>query len=218
MNKTGIRKIIPVISILALFILQTSAQKTDNPELDKQVQSFLDSHSREWYDMNVPASDGKLLFDLIVNNNYTSALEIGTSTGHSGIWIAWALSKTGGKLITIDIDETRHQEAVKNFKEAGLEDYIDARLANAHELVPDLEGPFDFVFSDADKSWYKNYFLAVDPKLIVNGCYTTHNVSDRPGNRWNSDYLQFLKELPNYETAVDNRGGGVAISYKRAEK
>ena len=218
MDKKYVRKPLSLILLLVFFAFQACAQQIDNSALDKQVQAFLDNHSRQWYDMNVPSSDGQLLFDLIVKNNYTSALEIGTSTGHSAIWMAWALSKTGGKLITIEINESRHREAVKNFREAGLEDYIDARLANAHELIPDLDGPFDFVFSDADKSWYRNYFLAVDPKLKINGCYTTHNVSDRPGSRWNSDYLQFLKQLPNYETTVDNGGGGVAISYKRAEK
>ncbi len=55
--------------------------------------------------MNVPLSDGKILYDLIVKNNYKNAVEIGTSTGHSAIWMAWALSKTGGKLITIEIDK-----------------------------------------------------------------------------------------------------------------
>jgi len=66
--------------------------------------------------MNVPASDGKILYDIIIKNDYKQALEIGTSTGHSGIWIAWALSKTGGKLITIEIDEDRYQEALTHFK------------------------------------------------------------------------------------------------------
>jgi predicted O-methyltransferase YrrM len=83
-----------------------------------------------------------------MRNNYKKALEIGTSTGHSSVWIAWALSKTGGKLITIEIDEGRHRQALAHFEEAGLSEYIDARLADAHELVPKLEGPFDFVFCD----------------------------------------------------------------------
>jgi predicted O-methyltransferase YrrM len=115
--------------------------------------------------MNVPTNDAQLLYDLVIKGKYTSALEIGTSTGLSGIYIAWALSKTGGKLITIDIDEGRHKIALENFKKAGLSEYIDARLADAHSLVKELKGPFDFVFSDADKNWYKNYFIDVDPKL-----------------------------------------------------
>jgi caffeoyl-CoA O-methyltransferase len=191
----------------------------ENPELDQKVEAFLASKSRQWYDMNVPTQDGKLLYDLIINGNYKSALEIGTSTGHSGIYIAWALSKTGGKLITIDIDESRHKEALQNFKEAGLSDYIDARLADAHVLVRELEGPFDFVFSDADKYWYKNYFMDVDPKLKVGGCYTTHNISEGRGGRrgQNQDYLEYVRSLDNYESTLNTTGGGLLISYKVAE-
>lgn len=194
------------------------SQSQDQAEIDKKVRAFLNKHSGEWYDMNVPAKDGKLLHDLILENNYQRALEIGTSTGHSSIWMAWALSKTGGKLITIELDEKRHKEALKNFKEAGVSDFIDAKLADAHVLVPKLEGPFDFVFSDADKTWYRNYFLAVDPKLLVNGCYTTHNVSDRPGYGSNSDYLEFLRSLPNYKTSVNSDGNGMSISFKTADQ
>ena len=110
--------------ILGIFLITCSnAQNIDskNAELDKKVEAFLKDNRGNWRDMNVPASDGQLLYDLIIKNNYTQALEIGTSTGHSGVWIAWALSKTGGKLITIDIDESRHKEALENFKKANGE-------------------------------------------------------------------------------------------------
>ena len=188
--------------------------------LDDRVRTFLNENAYRWYDMNVPVADGRTLYDLIVENGYTRALEIGTSTGHSSIWIAWALSKTGGKLITVEINERRYREALANFEEAGLSEFIAARLADAHTLVPELEGPFDFVFSDADKHWYEKYFKAVDPKLVVGGCYTTHNVSDRRsrysgGSR--GSYLEFLLSLPNYETTIDHSGAGLAISYKKKE-
>ncbi len=198
----------------ATFIME----KYNNQDLDERVRSFLDSHRHSWRDMNVSETDGKVLYDLIIKNNYTKALEIGTSTGRSGIWIAWALSKTGGKLITIEINEERHKEAVANFKEAGLSDYIDARLADAHKLVPQLEGPFDFVFSDADKGWYKNYLIAVLPKLEVGGCFTAHNVSGR--RQWGiGEFLDYLESLPYMETTIDRSSwSGISISYKRAEK
>lgn len=197
-----------------------------NPVLDEKVKQFLAAHSGQWHDLNISAADGQLLYDLIIKGNYKSALEIGTSTGHSAIWIAWALSKTGGKLITIEYDETRHETALQNFKEAGLSEYIDARLANAHTLVKELKGPFDFVFSDADKDWYKNYFIDVDPKLKIGGCYTTHNISDRStggygryggrgGSGGSGDFLDYVKSLKNYETTLNR---GTLISYKRAEK
>lgn len=194
-----------------------------NPSLDEKVKKFLADHSGQWHDLNIPEADGITLYDLIIKGNYKSALEIGTSTGHSGIYIAWALSKTGGKLTTIEIDESRHKTAVENFKQAGLSEYIDARLADAHLLVKELKGPFDFVFSDADKDWYKNYFIDVDPKLIAGGCFTAHNISAGGtggfgGNTGQAIFLNYIKSLKNYETTVNTKGGGLSISYKKAEK
>src|SRR5450756_1118329 len=187
-----------------------------NPALDEKVKKFLSDHSRQWYDMNIPAVDGQLLYDLIIKGNYKSALEIGTSTGHSGIWIAWALSKTGGKLITIDIDEGRYREALKNFKDAGVSAYVDARLADAHDLVAKLDGPFDFVFIDADKEWYTNYAKAVLPKLAVGGALTAHNVSQYGGRRqMTGGFYDYIRSLPNLETSFS---AGVMVSRKRSEK
>jgi len=202
---------------LLSFVIFLYPQLGENQDLDERVKRFLDENRYQWRDANVPTSDGQLLYDIIIKNNYTQALEIGTSTGHSAIWIAWALSKTGGKLITIEINERRHRQALANFEEAGLSEYIDARLDDAHELVPQLEGPFDFVFSDADKGWYKNYFIAVLPKLKVGGCFTAHNIRGRGG--WGTgEFLEYVQSLSFMETTVDRRGGGVSISYKKADK
>lgn len=188
----------------------SQTKESGDAKLDKQVREFLDRRKNTWQDLNVPEADGQLLYDIIIQNKYKNAVEIGTSTGHSGIWIAWALSKTGGKLITIEIDEDRYEEALANFKEAGLSQYIDARLADAHEMVPALKGPVDFVFSDADKSWYINYFKDMDPKLAVGGCFAAHNV-DR---NTNYSFYEYVSKLSNYKTTIDNRGRGMSISYK----
>ena len=139
------------------------AQKKDS--LDEKVMKFLQEHRNNWRDLNIPYEDGQVLHDLIVSNRYTSALEIGTSTGHSTVWLAWALSKTGGKLITIEIDEARQKQAIENIRKAGLSEFVEFRLGDAHELVKQLKGPFDFVFSDADKDWYTQYFKDIHPKL-----------------------------------------------------
>lgn len=187
-------------------------------DLDRTVQAFLDRHRGTWRDLNVPASDGQVLHDLILKHKYTRALEIGTSTGHSGVWIAWALAKTGGRLTTVEIDRGRHQTALANFKEAGLASYIDARLGDAHEIVPALAGPFDFVFSDADKDWYRNYLIAVWPKLTPGGCFTAHNVSGRAAGGIR-EFLAHLKTLPDAETTFDTSSReGISISYKRSGK
>lgn len=183
---------------------------------DERVQKFLNDNRNSWRDLNVPYEDGKVLHDLIVKNNYKSALEIGTSTGHSTIWIAWALSKTGGKLVTIEIDERRHHQAIENLKKAGLSHIVDARLADAHILVKELSGPFDFVFSDADKDWYIQYFKDVDPKLVIGGCFTAHNVRNNYGGT--KEFVDYITALDNYETTIDKTSrSGISISYKRSK-
>lgn len=211
-------RIIPAALAAAITFgpLDLGAQTRDQAALDARVTRFLDERAGRWRDLNVPASDGQLLHDLVVKHGYTRALEIGTSTGHSGIWIAWALSKTGGRLITVEIDGARHEEALANFEAAGLSEFVDARLGNAHDIVPALDGPFDFVFSDADKDWYPNYFTAVFPKLTPGGCYATHNISERGrGAAGSREYLALLRRTPGAETSVDERGGGMAITFKR---
>ena len=209
------RAFVVSLSLLVGAMASLPAQTThpNVKELDAQVTRFLDERRGSWRDMNVPEADGRLLHDLIVEHRYRRALEIGTSTGHSGIWMAWALAKTGGRLLTIDIDEGRYREAVANFKAAGLAPYIDARLADAHDLVPTLAGPFDFVFIDADKDWYTTYARSVLPKLRSGGCLTAHNVS--PRRRWSmtGDFYEYITGLPTLDTKVVN--GGLSISFKR---
>jgi predicted O-methyltransferase YrrM len=214
-----IQRAVVLVSATAACAVVGAHQTGDSRQVnvDARVQAFLDEQRGRWHDLNVPESDGRQLHELVASNRYTRALEIGTSTGHSGIWIAWALAKTGGKLTTIEIDEGRYRQAVANFKRAGVADFIDARLADAHDLVARLDGPFDFVFIDADKDWYTNYAKAVIPKLKIGGCLTAHNVSARMG--WRSitgDYYDYVKRLPFMETTVSP--GGLAVSYKRRER
>jgi predicted O-methyltransferase YrrM len=196
-------------------VLSLPARSADAALVEQRAQAFLEKRRGTWRDLNVPEVDGRTLHDLIVKNDFKHAVEIGTSTGHSSIWIARALAKTGGRLITIEIDPRRHREALANFKEAGLSDYIDARLADAHTLVPQLEGPIDFVFSDADKDWYKNYFVALWPKLAAGGCFTAHNVSGRMGGI--REFLEYAKAREDGVTTIDSRSGaGLSITCKKA--
>lgn len=202
--------------------MEFSPEPEENQSTDEKVRDFLESHRYKWRDMNVAEADGKILYNLIIKHNYKKALEIGTSTGHSAIWIAWALSKTGGKLITIEIDRGRYNEAVENFKEAGLSEFIDARLADAHKLVPELQGPFDFIFIDADKDWYTSYAKSLVPKLEVSGCLTAHNVSERRGRggyNMTGNFLDYMRNLPYMETSiVRESSAGISVSYKKQDK
>jgi caffeoyl-CoA O-methyltransferase len=203
-----------VLAALALIVpgFPTVAGQSEKPgPVDASVTRFLEQHRYSWRDLNVSEADGQALYDTVLKGGYKRALEIGTSTGHSGIWIAWALSKTGGKLVTIDIDEDRYREALANFKAAGVAPWVDARLGDAHDLVPRLDGPFDFVFIDADKEWYTNYAKAVLPKLAVGGALTAHNVSPSGRRQMTGDFYTYVKALPNFQTTFV---AGVMVSRK----
>jgi predicted O-methyltransferase YrrM len=212
-----------VFSLFFMFFVSPCLSRTAEKEsaLDARVKAFLARMDYGWRDMNVPEADGEALYQIVLENKYKKALEIGTSTGRSGIYIAWAVSKTGGKLITIEIDEGRYEEAVANFKEAGLGDYVDARLADAHELVEELPGPFDFVFIDADKEWYENYARAVIPKLQAGGCISAHNVYERGWGRRGygggpGGYFEYMKSLPEFESSILPQGSrSLSVSYKK---
>jgi caffeoyl-CoA O-methyltransferase len=227
-------KLASILILTLVFGAIGFSSMSDTQDLDRQVQQFMDSRRGSWRDLNVPEADGKALHDIIVQHGYKNALEIGTSTGYSGTWIAWALAKTGGKLVTIEIEKDRYDEAVANFRAAGLAKYVDARLGDAHEIVPALQGPFDFVFCDADKDWYVNYLKAVLPKISKGGCFAAHNIMERFGGSgrgrggfgrggWGGeggDYLEFARSIASLETKVlDLQGsGGLAVSYKKSEK
>ena len=214
----------PAVAMIVAWLMSCSVMQGQPPHPeerpsvdDAKVKAFLEAHRDAWHDLNVPESDGKLLYNLIVKNHYRNILEIGTSTGRSTIWLAWAASKTGGTVTTIEIDEDRHRQAVANLTEAGLRPYVDALLGDAHQLVKELTGPFDFVFSDADKDWYTNYFVDVYPKMSIDGCFTAHNVSARSGSQEAiQEFLNHLETVPDLETTIDTSSrAGVSISYKR---
>ena len=192
-------------------------QPTGLSVLDSQVSRFLEEARNAWSDLNVPYEDGKTLYSLVLKGRFKNILEIGTSTGHSTIWLAWAASKTGGRVTTIEINRERYEKALANFKKAGVASYIDARLADAHQLVPRLNGPYDFIFCDADKDWYLQYFLDLESKISPQGCFTAHNVL------WRYDphikkFLDYVKGDRGFRTHIEKGSGeGISVSC-RVEK
>ncbi len=182
-------------------------------EFDRKVQAFLDAQRNKWDYLNVPYQDGKILHDLVVQGGHKAILEIGTSTGHSTVWLAWAAAQTGGRVVTIEIDRGRHERALANLRRAGVAGYVDARLADAHDLVKALPGPWDFVFQDADKEWYPQYFRDLEAKMAPGGCYTAHNVA-RPYARQVIEFLDYASKRPgvSFRYAEGASGEGISIN------
>jgi predicted O-methyltransferase YrrM len=164
--------------------------------------------------MNVAPAEGEYLENLVKKLKAKRVLEIGTSNGYSGIWFALGLRETGGKLITLDIDEGRRSLALKNFKATGFDDIIDSRLGDALKTIPTLEGPFDIVFLDAWKPDYKKYLDMTLPMVPSGGVIAAHNVDSHPQEM--QDFLDAIKTHPQLKTEWVKAGpAGLSISWKK---
>jgi len=102
-------------------------------------------------------------------------LEIGTYTGYSALCLAEGLTENG-KLITIDVNAEIEDFTRAYFSESELNSKIDYRIADAMELIPQLDEQFDIVFIDADKQNYINYYHLVFDKVKKGGYILADNV------------------------------------------
>ncbi|QGJ68931.1 O-methyltransferase [Planctomycetales bacterium 10988] len=158
---------------------------------------------------NVPEHDGRLLRIMAQSVNAKHIVELGTSTGYSGIWFGLALKETGGKLTTYEIDADRAATARANFKRAGMTDMITLVEGDAHEEVKSLEGTIDVIFLDADKEGYVDYLNKLLPMLRPGGLILAHNINPRMAD---PKFMEAITTDPNLETVVR---GGMGITLKK---
>ena len=118
--------------------------------------------------------EGRFLEMLVWVSGARRVLEIGTYSGYSALSMAAALPDDG-ELITCDVSEEAHEMARRYAAESPHGHKIDFRLGPALETIETLEGPFDFVFIDADKQNYVNYFHATLPLLADRGLIVFDN-------------------------------------------
>lgn len=130
--------------------------------------------------MQIAPEQGQFMALLVKLMGARKALEIGTFTGYSALWVALALPPDG-RLVACDIDATWTAMARRFWSEAGVADKIDMRLAPALETLDDLiaggeAGSFDFAFIDAEKTDYDAYFEAALTLLRPGGLIAVDNV------------------------------------------
>src|SRR4051812_44568580 len=136
-------------------------QKPPRPKDDgeKRILDALDAARQGQRYANVSTADGRLLRQLTEAVGAKRVVELGTSTGESGLWFALALRKTGGHLYTHDIDPERMEVARENFRKAGVEDLIPIIEGDAHETVTQHKEPVKGVFIVAYKPGEPDYFV-----------------------------------------------------------
>jgi predicted O-methyltransferase YrrM len=156
---------------------------------------------------NVPRSDGAFLRWLIVATGRRRALEIGTANGYSALWLGLGLEAIGGHLTTVEIRPELVQQARANVERAGLEKVVTVIQGDALKVVPSLKERFDFVFLDIGPRPLP-FFKAVEPKLTEEAIVVAHRPPMRHALR---DYLEYLKQRPEWLTTIVQTGAPTAI-------
>ena len=130
--------------------------------------------------IHIRPEEGHFLQVLVRASMAKNVLEIGTLGGYSGIWIARGLV-SDGKLTTLELDPHHAAVAREPFALAGLLDQVEIKIGDAHQSLIDLstQEPFDFVFIDAEKPGYTDYFIWCMTNVAQNGVITAHNVLRR---------------------------------------
>jgi len=136
-------------------------------------------------------------------------VEIGTSTGYSGLWFCLAIEKTGGHLTTFEIDHYRAGMAGHHFQQAGVEKLVTLVEGDAHAEVAKLKGPIDVAFIDADKGGYVDYLNKLLPLVRPGGLILAHNVDMVP------EYVKAVTSNPDLETIFYMQGAGLAVTLKK---
>ena len=182
-------------------------------EAEKKVLDLLAEMGadRDLRYLSVSEADGRLMRQLAEAAGARTIVELGTSTGYSGLWFSLALRATGGHLYTHELDPGRAETARKNFERAGVSELITVIVGDAHELVTQHEGPIDVVFLDADKEGYIDYLVKLLPHVRPGGLILAHNMSSpRPDPR----YIEAITTDPALETTfqlMDGAGLGVTL-------
>jgi caffeoyl-CoA O-methyltransferase len=211
------RSMQPTVSVTALLVAATclavpqpSSPPLAKNEVEKKILAVLDGivKSHHTY-LSVPMQDGRALRLLAEAAGAKSVVEIGTSTGYSGLWFCLALQTTGGHLTTFEIDHGRATMARGHFKEAGVDNLVTIVEGDAHQNLAKLKGAVDLAFIDADKDGYMDYLNKVLPLVRPGGLILAHNVD------MVLDYVKAVTTSADLETIFYMQGGGLAVTLKK---
>jgi len=159
---------------------------------------------------------------LLKSINAKKILEIGMSVGYSGLWFADAIMSNtqGGQIITIDREQFKIDTATRNFEEAGVSSLIKIREGEARKILHEIkeefgENYFDFIFIDADKESYIEYFDLCLPLVRKGGIIGADNILfPERFNKMMADYLSHVRNNPNVQSVTVPIDNGEEVTIK----
>jgi predicted O-methyltransferase YrrM len=181
---------------------------------EKIMRAPLATGTGDWRDrvlLAVGPDTGRLINILARSLKAPTILELGTSYGYSGIWLAEAARATGGRLITMELQDYKSNRAREMASQAGLADHVDFKVGDAVQMISELPAGIDFVLVDLWKDLYvpclKAFYLKLNPGAII--------VADnmlRPANEEVKQYAKAVRALPGMTSVLLPVGSGIEIS------
>lgn len=154
---------------------------------------------------------GRLLNILARSLEAPSILELGTSFGYSGIWLAEAARASGGRLVTMELHDYKSVHAQEMSARAGLSRFVDFKVGDAVRMIGELPGKVDFVFVDLWKDLYVPCLEAFYPKLNPGAIVVADNVL-RPGGEDVRAYGRAIRAKPGITSVLLPVGSGMEVS------
>ena len=167
-------------------------------------------HSKKM--LNLEPATASLLYFILRSAQRRRILEIGTSNGYSAIWIAAAVTPAGGEVISIDRSADKHALARVNLEKAGLAHCVTLVTGEAAKTIPNLAGPFDAVFFDADRINAGAELQMLLPKLSQDVIVAADNVLSHP--REIAGYLEAIRALSDFWEFTVPVGKGLSVAYR----
>ena len=164
-----------------------------------------------------------MFYNIILKSIHAkNILEIGMSVGYSGLWIADAIMSNtkDGQIITIDREQFKIDSATRNFDEAGVSSLIKIREGEARKILHEIkeefgENYFDFIFIDADKESYIEYFDLCLPLVRKGGIIGADNILfPERFNKMMADYLSHVRNNPNVQSVTVPIDNGEEVTIK----
>lgn len=181
-------------------------------ETTSKVLAELEKTQKDFW--NIPRKTGVLMNMFIKMMNAKSALEIGTSNGYSGLWLAKALKTTGGKLTTIEYYDKRQSIAIENFKTCGVFDIVRPLQGSACDIIKSFDDSekFDFVFIDANKREYVEYFNLIKPHLTDKAMIVADNITSHAEKV--QTFIDAVDADDEFQYEIVEVPGGILVAYR----
>lgn len=152
---------------------------------------------------------------LAMSQKAKSIVEVGTGQGYSTLWLAYAASITGGKVVTCELDPAKAEAAKANLEQANMADHVDILTGDARELLRHQDDPVDFLLIDGEYGQYETYFDVVYKRMGVGATIVADDVVAAENDL--ADYTTYVQNHPNLESVTIPLAQGLEFTVKTVE-